>query len=717
MARAGRRRHGGGRARWPAAALLAAAHLLVLAAALLPPVAASPAAFHFNASLVARGITGADDRRAVGAPAAFPFRTLARLEIRGRFGQHSCSGALIAPLFVLTAASCLFRPADAPRGRPAHWVDAVAVTVGRHGARLPYGRVAARELHVPPEFRTAAAGGYTAQAARFDWAVVKLARTVPAGSMGRWPAPFSGPVTVAGYPSSRGGGTTPHLASCAFRSSPQPAIVSCDGSEGQSGAPAFRGTGVGASIVGVWGHEPMPGGRIVSPGLRGEAFIRRAMGLAGDPCARCAPQAVCQGDGTARRCVCGFGFAGSGASCARTAVKVATTRDPGAVKGVPTTTRRAVPTLVPEATTTTVHVVPTTARVITTAPPAPLPPPSPPPPPPPPPPTTTTWTTTTNTLTTSTASKSPTSSTSSRTATTSETPSTSSLTATTSETLSTSLTKTPTTSLTTSTRTPGATLQIRTLTGGTSHFLALLENGTLLAWDASGNPRADISPSGPADEVAAGDAHTVVLQRDGTARLFGFPDNGPIYDGAPDVAHVGAGVWQTAFAYQSGAVYAYDYSQRPAPIRPPARVVRMGAQWGATYYLLANGTLCINRYCDLMGNDVLDMAVGWWAALATTGSGRLMYFFEDITIFRDFPASSEGIVGLAAGERFALALAANGTVFRFGSVVLPDVLNQGVVSIGAARGYGMAQLGSGRVVVWDRFTGALMPVPAELVGP
>lgn len=123
----------------------------------------APAGEPARAEVTGQFVHGFDDRTQVLNTTLYPFRTVVFLELYGYFGEYlgHCSGTMVGPDVVLTAAHCLYDPFFG-------WTENVAVVPGKNGASEPFGFEWAEMWWVPDAWVT------TGGSSLFDWGLIAL---------------------------------------------------------------------------------------------------------------------------------------------------------------------------------------------------------------------------------------------------------------------------------------------------------------------------------------------------------------------------------------------------------------------------------------------------------------------------------------------------------------------------------------------------------------
>ncbi len=172
-------------------------------------------------------IIGGDNRTQINNTAAYPWRAICYLESRWSDGRiTTCSGALIGPRHVLTAAHCVYNSSARS------WARSVTVVPGKSGTYEPYGRDSAYY------YRVFSPGSGVAG----DIALLSLRSRI--GARVGWfgyrsvnDAFFTNAfLNTAGYPGDRGGSTMVATAGYSIRSRAGQVIHWLDTYFGQSGS-------------------------------------------------------------------------------------------------------------------------------------------------------------------------------------------------------------------------------------------------------------------------------------------------------------------------------------------------------------------------------------------------------------------------------------------------------------------------------------------------
>ena len=232
---------------------------------------------------------------------------------------------------------------------------------------------------------------------------------------------------------------------------------------------------------------------------------------------------------------------------------------------------------------------------------------------------------------------------------------------------------------------------------GTSHSLALLDNGSVLAWglNSKGQTTIPIAATG-VTEIAAGSEHNLARKSDGTLIAWGNNASGQctIPANINTAAKVAAGANHSIALLADGSLRA----------------------WGDNYW----GQTTIPS--SLNGVTVTAIVAGADHSLALTAAGAVVAWGRGSEVDglgqNIVPvAASSGVVAIAAGAYHSLALKSNGTVVAWGWDLAGQVTApaswSGITKIAGGYGFSLGLKSDGTLVSGGDTTNGQATFPAD----
>lgn len=210
---------------------------------------------------------------------------------------------------------------------------------------------------------------------------------------------------------------------------------------------------------------------------------------------------------------------------------------------------------------------------------------------------------------------------------------------------------------------------------GTTHCLALMEDGTIRAWGDNRYGQTNVPPE--ATNVIAiaagggriGSSFSVALKADGSLIGWGFNDSGQtdVPKGASGIVGIAAGGYHGVAFTQDGKVIAWGGDL------PPGDATNVCAVSAGTLHTLAlrkDGSVLSWGVLDFVPanlSNVVAVSAGSWHNLALRANGTVVAWGDNGSGQCEVPSNATNVVAIAAGERHSLALKADGRLVSWGS--------------------------------------------------
>ena len=260
------------------------------------------------------------------------------------------------------------------------------------------------------------------------------------------------------------------------------------------------------------------------------------------------------------------------------------------------------------------------------------------------------------------------------------------------------------------------------LAAGAYHSLAVLSNGTVMAWGDNGygqlgdgtTTRRDtpvaVSGVSGAVAVAAGVVHSLALLSNGTVMAWGTNGNGELGDGTTTQRDTPVPV--SGLSGVSAIAAASDHS---LALLANGTVMAWGGTTSSLTPVVVSGLSGVTAIAAGSGHSLALLSNGTVMAWGANSSGQLG---DGTTTLRDTPVPVSGLSGvtaIAAGRYHSLALLSNGTVMAWGDNThgqlgdgtttqrdTPVAVSglTGVTAIAAGIEHSVALLSNGTVMTW-----------------
>ena len=230
-----------------------------------------------------------------------------------------------------------------------------------------------------------------------------------------------------------------------------------------------------------------------------------------------------------------------------------------------------------------------------------------------------------------------------------------------------------------------------TTTGGGSHSLAQLGDGTVVAWgDTCCGQSAVPVGLNSVVSLAAGEYHSLALRCDGTVLAWGNNAYGQtnVPSSLSNAVAMAAGRSHNLAVRTDGTVVGWGYGLAGATSVPASLI------------------------------DAVTVATGWAQSLALRGNAKLVYWGNDAWGSANIAASLNNVVAIASGWKHCLALRSDGAVIAwgdnyYGQTNVPPGLSN-VIAVAAGNYHSLALRSDGSVVAWGNNDSGQTNVPPDL---
>lgn len=245
---------------------------------------------------------------------------------------------------------------------------------------------------------------------------------------------------------------------------------------------------------------------------------------------------------------------------------------------------------------------------------------------------------------------------------------------------------------------PAPLADVAAIAAGEAHSLALLKDGTVITW---GNGAAVPAGLSGVTAIASGTAHSLARKNDGSVVAWGNNSlaQATVPPALANVTAVAAGMNHSLALKADGTVTVWGDNTFDQGIIPAglANVIAIACGSDHNLALKADGTVAAwgrneTQQCDVPAGltGVTAITAGAFHSLALKGDGTVVAWGWNDGGQTTVPPALAGVAKIAAGYAFSLALKNDGTLVTWGDApALPGGLTQ-IIAIAAGAGHALA---------------------------
>jgi uncharacterized repeat protein (TIGR03803 family) len=250
----------------------------------------------------------------------------------------------------------------------------------------------------------------------------------------------------------------------------------------------------------------------------------------------------------------------------------------------------------------------------------------------------------------------------------------------------------------------------------------------VIGWGSDTNRQTEVPPGlTNVVGIAAGQGHSVALNKNGTVVAWGYNADGEINvpASAVNVTAVASGWFHNLALRQDGTVVAWGKNNARQTNVPPGLTNVVAVSAGSSHSLALNRDGTVVAWGDnTIGQstvpsdltNVVAIAAGGQHSTALKGDGTVLVWGDTST---SVPAGLANVAAIAAGAYFNLALIRDGTVVAWGNDYFGQNFPTGlsnVVAIAAGFDFSLALKSDGTVVAWGDDNLGQIDVPTVPAG-